>query len=79
MPPWHIDRNIGVTKFKDDPSLSEAEIATITNWVDHGSPEGNAADLPKPRQFGDLDKWHIKPDLIVSMPKAYKLEGTRSG
>src|SRR6201993_1021345 len=24
MPPWHIDRNVGVTKFKDDPSLSEA-------------------------------------------------------
>jgi hypothetical protein len=19
MPPWHIDRNIGITKFKDDP------------------------------------------------------------
>jgi hypothetical protein len=74
MPPWHIDRNVGVTKFKDDPSLSEAEIATITNWVDHGSPEGNAADMPPPRQFGDLDKWHIKPDLIVSMPKAYKLK-----
>ena len=74
MPPWHIDRNVGVTKFKDDPSLSETEIATITNWVDRGSPEGNAADMPSPRQFGDLDKWHIKPDLIVSMPKAYKLK-----
>ena len=43
MPPWHIDRNVGVTKFKDDPSLSETEIATITTWVDHGSPEGSAA------------------------------------
>src|SRR5580658_10116318 len=21
MPPWHIDKNIGVQKFKDDPSL----------------------------------------------------------
>src|SRR4051812_46546082 len=20
MPPWHIDRNVGITKFKDDPS-----------------------------------------------------------
>ncbi len=74
MPPWHIDRNVGVNKFKDDPSLSDAEIATIANWVDRGSPEGNTADMPKPRQFGDLDKWHIKPDLIVSMPKAYKLK-----
>src|SRR5947207_2094375 len=28
MPPWHIDRTIGIQKFKDDPSLSEEEIAT---------------------------------------------------
>src|SRR5437879_2386607 len=33
MPPWHIDRNIGLTKFKDDPSLTDAEIATIVAWV----------------------------------------------
>src|SRR5688572_3990563 len=29
MPPWHIDRNIGITKFKNDPSLTDQEIATI--------------------------------------------------
>ena len=29
MPPWHIDRNIGISKFKDDPSLTDAEIAII--------------------------------------------------
>ncbi len=75
MPPWHIDRNVGVNKFKDDPSLSDAEIAAISNWVDHGAPEGNPKDLPPPRQFSDLDKWHIgKPDLIVSMPKPYTLK-----
>ena len=74
MPPWHIDRNVGINKFKDDPSLNDAEIATISNWVDHGAPEGNRADLPAPRQFGDLDKWHIKPDLVVSMSKPYVLK-----
>ena len=75
MPPWHIDRNVGVNKFKDDPSLSDAEIATISKWVDAGAPEGDAADMPPARQFSDLDKWHIgKPDLIVSMPKPYKLK-----
>ena len=41
MPPWHIDRNIGITKFKDDPSLTDAEIATIAKWVDAGAPMGN--------------------------------------
>jgi hypothetical protein len=75
MPPWHIDRNVGITKFKDDPSLSDAEVAMIAAWVDHGSPEGNPADLPPVRQFSDLDKWHLgTPDLIVSMPKPYILK-----
>src|SRR5881398_2871058 len=46
MPPWFLDRTIGVRKFKDDPSLSEAEIATIVKWVDDGAPRGNPADMP---------------------------------
>jgi hypothetical protein len=75
MPPWHIDRNVGVSKFKDDPSLSDSEIATIVTWVDHGAPEGNPADLPRPVQFGDLNQWHIgKPDIVVSMNKPYVLK-----
>jgi len=43
MPPWYIDKNIGITDFKDDPSLSDADIATITRWVDDGAPQGNPA------------------------------------
>src|SRR5207245_6944738 len=58
MPPWYIDRHIGINKFKDDPSLTESEIATIVKWVDAGAPAGNAADMPAPRQFSDVDKWH---------------------
>jgi hypothetical protein len=53
MPPWHIDRNVGITKFKDDPSLSDAEIATISAWVDAGAPQGNPARHARPRQFSD--------------------------
>src|SRR5437867_8693280 len=34
MPPWHIDKNVGVRHFKNDRSLSDAEIATIVKWVD---------------------------------------------
>src|SRR2546426_360134 len=40
MPPWYIDKNIGITEFKDDPSLSDADIATISKWVDAGAPMG---------------------------------------
>jgi len=75
MPPWHIDRNVGITKFKDDPSLTDAEVATISAWVDHGAPEGSPADLPAPREFTDLDKWHMgKPDVVITMPKPYVLK-----
>ena len=66
MPPWHIDRNVGITKFKDDPSLTDQEIATIAAWVDQGAPEGNPADLPSALQFSDLDKWHIGPPARLS-------------
>ena len=69
MPPWFVNRNVGIRSFKDDPSLSDKELATIAAWVDRGAPEGNPADMPPPRQFDDSDKWHIgKPDLIVSSP-----------
>src|SRR5437764_14435820 len=70
MPPWYIDRHIGITKFKDDPSLTSEEIATIVKWVDDGAPAGSAAEMPRPRTFADVDRWHIgTPDMVVSMPK----------
>jgi mono/diheme cytochrome c family protein len=75
MPPWHVDRTVGIRKFKDDISLSDQEIATIASWIDGGAPRGNPADLPAPRQFDDSDRWHIgKPDLIVEMPRAFEVK-----
>src|SRR5258707_13398070 len=53
MPPWHVDRTVGIRRFKDDISLSDQEIATIASWIDGGAPRGNPADLPAPRQFDD--------------------------
>src|SRR5438477_12184071 len=38
MPPWHIDKAVGVQKFKNDMSLTDEQIATITQWVDSGAP-----------------------------------------
>ncbi len=70
MPPWYIDKNVGVRHFKNDVSLSDAEIATIVKWVDSGAPQGNPADMPPPRKFEDTDTWHMgEPDLIVRLPK----------
>jgi hypothetical protein len=60
-------------------SLTDAQIATLTAWVDAGAPEGNAADLPPAKKFEDLETWHIgKPDLIVSMPVEYKVKPASS-
>ena len=70
MPPWYIDKNVGVRHFKNDLSLSDDEIATIVKWVDAGAPKGNPTDMPPPRKFEDTDTWHMgEPDLIVTLPK----------
>ena len=69
MPPWYIEKDIGIQEFKDDWSLSDAEIAAIARWADNGAPRGDPADMPTPPAFIDVDDWEIgQPDLIVSSP-----------
>jgi hypothetical protein len=70
MPPWHVDRRVGIRKFKNDMSLTDAQIATIVAWADAGAPKGSAADMPPPLTFPPPDAWSIgKPDLVVSIDK----------
>jgi len=67
MPPWHVVRNVGIEKYKNDPSLTDEEIATVVRWVDGGAPLGNPAEQPPPKHFADEGVWHIgKPDLVVT-------------
>ena len=66
MPPWYVEKTIGIQHYKDDPSLSDEEIARIAKWADAGAPQGNPADMPPLRDFGDNKEWRIgQPDLIV--------------
>ena len=71
MPPWHIDQTVGISTFKNDRSLTQEEIDTIVAWVDGGSPMGNAADMPAPKEWPDESKWNFAeifggpPDLVV--------------
>jgi len=70
MPPWHIDRSVGIQRFRNDRSLTEAEIATIVGWVDGGAPPGNRADMPPPERWPDPSAWQLveqfgEPDLVV--------------
>jgi hypothetical protein len=73
MPPWHIDKTVGIQKFKNDRSLSDAQIDTIVKWVDAGSPKGDPKDMPPPKQWPDESKWNFAsqygpPDLIIKSP-----------
>jgi hypothetical protein len=70
MPPWHIDKSIGVRHFQNDMSLTESEVSTIVTWIDAGSPKGNLADMPPPRSFPDDADWSLSrqfgaPDMIL--------------
>src|SRR5262249_27412114 len=69
MPPYFVEPNVGIQKFKDDPRLSQAEIEKVAPWTDGGPPRGNPADAPPPRTFAVASDWTIgKPDLIMSSP-----------
>src|ERR1700733_13452306 len=46
MPPWFIDKTVGIQHFANDTSLSDDQIATIVKWVDAGAPQGNPKDMP---------------------------------
>jgi hypothetical protein len=70
MPPWHIDRSIGIQEFKNDRSLSDEQIATLVGWVDGGTPLGDPKDMPPPAQFPDPTGWQLArefgaPDLVI--------------
>jgi hypothetical protein len=70
MPPWHIDKTVGIREFKNDRSLTEEQIATIVRWVDAGTPRGDPRDMPPPVTFPDPNRWQLaeqfgEPDLVL--------------
>ncbi len=75
MPPWHIDKTIGIQKFKNDRSLNDAQIDTILQWVAAGSPKGDPKDMPAPKVWADDTKgWQMaskfgQPELVVKSPE----------
>jgi hypothetical protein len=73
MPPWHIDKTIGVQRFKNDRSLSDEQIATILAWAAAGAPKGDPKDMPPARVWPDASKWVLAdkygtPDLVIKSP-----------
>jgi len=46
MPPWHLDKTVGIQEYKNDISLSDQQIETIVRWVDAGAPQGDPSRTP---------------------------------
>ncbi|MEX1197555.1 MAG: hypothetical protein WEB57_06820 [Pseudohongiellaceae bacterium] len=66
MPPWYMERDIGIQEYKQDPSLSLDEIDMISRWARSGAPRGDAANAPEPIAWDDETKWSAgEPDLVV--------------
>jgi hypothetical protein len=74
MPPWYVDKTVGIQKFANDRSLSDQQIDLITRWVDAGAPLGDPKDLPKAKTWPGDDVWQFAeyfgrpPDLVVKSP-----------
>ena len=74
MPPWHLDKTVGIRHYKNDRSLRDDEIDTIVRWVDAGAPQGNPADMPKALAFRPDTDWFIgDPDLKVTTPNDFTM------
>ena len=68
MPPWHADPRYG--RFANDRHLTARERATLLAWIDQGTPRGDQALEPPPRDWPE--GWSIgTPDLVLSMPAEY--------
>jgi cytochrome c553 len=72
MPPWFADPHTTTLKFSNDRRLSEAEIKTITAWVDSGAPKGDDRDLPKLPTY--TPGWTFgEPDVVIEMPVDFEV------
>ena len=79
MPPWHIDKTIGIQDYQNDRSLTDDQIDTIVRWVDGGAPKGDMKDMPAPVKWVDENVWNFAPifggppDLVIkSLPYTQK-------
>ena len=70
MPPWKSVEGHG--KFAGERRLKPEEVAMIARWVEQGSVEGDAKDLPSQPEFSS--DWHLgPPDIVVEMSEPFPL------
>ena len=70
MPPWDVDPKVG--HFKNDKSLTPAEIKTLVRWIEAGAPRGDGPDRLATVKHVAPD-WPLgKPDMVIEIP-SYKI------
>lgn len=73
MPPWRAEPGYG--PFENERRMSDAELQTIARWVEAGTPEGDAEELPPAPHFPE--GWQLgEADLILKMPAPFKVPAT---
>ena len=75
MPPWHAQR--GVRRYRNDPSLTSAQIDAIVRWSKAGGPRGAAA-AAKPTLPSVAPKM-TRVDRRVRLPQPYTPKGWLPG
>jgi len=56
MPPWHVDGSGACQTYRDDRSLSAAELDVLARWADDGAPEGTPAPPLPPSRGAALER-----------------------
>lgn len=70
MPPWFADPHYG--KFRNNRTLSQAEIDTFSAWANESAKAGRPAEGPVPRVW--TAAWNIgTPDAVFAMPKPFRV------
>ena len=69
MPPWYVEKNIGIDGFESDYSLSDLELAMIQAWAQNGAPRGDPDNEPPALVLSDGDAWTLgEPELVLVGP-----------
>lgn len=65
MPPWHADESVGT--FSNARNMSDEDKQILKDWVEQGTPMGDAANLPKP--VSHVSGWRLprEPDRVIEM------------
>lgn len=72
MPPWPADRSY--SSFVGELYLTDEEKAVLKKWVEQGAREGDSKNKPVLPSFPQGSQLG-NPDLVIRLPKKYKIEG----